>query len=568
MIRFNPRPTLRFGDSKGTPTLIHIFTVGASQSGGYDTTPSLTGATEPNVITLTDGPLSPDVSTGTFITLGEGDTYNQDQVPQTYLDVESQAASLGQQLYELINNANYKVCVTVHYRGGTSLQRLNSGGDRAAEGYTQLTNGIARVKALADAEGLEYIPYFIIWTSGSGANPMDDAVTDWIDNVRSFVTPTYYADTVKVGIVQSRITGSPDFGIGAYDGAAARTDANIGFSIRELLPASEIQGDNIHITNHGTRHVGVANAYQVYDDLFRGGYEPLDIDSANISYDDNTEAITVPITGADGALQGTGDFGIVVYDTTAAQTVTGTWAVSGSNIVFTITGNKPSGTSTIEFRVQQGTGTLTDSRSNSRVLFNNASAVKYPIEKPLIRYDHQKSLVFPTVSVTVKINLANTSQTVSGWTTYDSPTFGSSQSYTIAIGTFFRPASGWASGESGPTSGANFTPEFPDEVMQQQWAANSGANNYLEFQGLDTGKTYDIHVLTTRQAGGDSTRTHDYTFDGDTQTIISDVNASDNLTDLASVTNFAPDGAGVIRITDTPTGESFRRINGIIITEN
>ena len=548
--------------------LVHVFTVGASQSGGYNSDPSLTSVGVSGVSTLTDGPLSPSTS-GDLIPLVEGDTYDQDQAPVTFTDVESQASGLGQQLSSLLSGESdtYQVCVTVHYMGGTSLQRLNSGGDEAANGYTQLTATIARVKAIADANGWEYVPQFVIWTSGSGANPMEDAVKDWIDNVRSYTTPTYYAGVVDTLVMQSRITGSPDFGLGVYAGVESRTRAEISQSVRETVIPSEVQGDNIHLTNHGERHVGVVNAYSIRDNIINGGWAPFKIDTGTITVNNVTKVITIATTGSDGALQGAGDFGMVVYNVTQSNTIGGTWAVSGTNLLFTMTSNLPFGTDTIEFRAQTGSGSITDSRSNSGVIFNAANASPYPIENSIIRNNYSKELTFtPALETTYKINLTKTTTGETGWLEFIS-TYGTEDTHVIDGSILLRePSSGWSNGTNGSTTGANFTPAIPNAVMAQYWAANSGSDKYVQIEGLDTDKRYTIYVLSNRISAGTDPRNHVYTFDGETTDVSTTINAADNLTELATTTLMQPDSSGFIRITDAPgTGESFWRMNAIII---
>lgn len=784
-------------------TLIQIATIGASQSGGYNSSPALTTTGDPDVMTLTDGPLAPDTA-GSFVTLVEGDTYDQDAVPQSYPNVESQATALGQQLKALLNDPHYKVCVTIHYRGGTQLQLLNDGNTHEVFGYDEIAATIARIKTLANTNNWNMMSQFIIWTSGSGANDMEQAILDWVDNMTSYVVPTYSA-ALDVLVLQSRITGSPDYGLGVYDGVSARSNAEIIAPIRQIPGmSSELQGDLVHLLNYGEQHVGVYNAYAVYDNIVNGGHKPMYIDFDNISYNVSTDEITVPILNIDTLpLVGTGNFGMVVRDITNSVDLTGTWAISGSNIVFTITGDVPIGGATIEIRTEQGAGTLTDSRSNSGVIFNDAGASAYEVPKLVARYNYPKALTFPgsatlsspidtatgdntadfsvdtnnpvgdvywvattsssqpsipqilagqdhlgaaaaddgiisvsgagtqngsasglaagtqyyihmvqvvkpgnesnivsgdgftttgggdvtapiisaltfvdagantldmsivtdegngtvfavatttsntpdegqiiagqdhtgnstgvfsvnvpasaagtipfsfsgldentsyyvhvvhrdaatnesnilsngtydtevalfnTLDGTYPINLSLNSTTVSGWINlYGNQNgygFGSSVTWEIDAGEgidLFNPANGWLPGGSNGATTGDDSGVYPDAVLFEYWAGSGSSGDYLEFQGLDPNKRYEIDVMCTRVAGGNANRTRDIIFDGAGTQTVSGYNASDNTTTLAQMTKQGADGSNNIRITDDIIGDTFWRMSAIVL---
>ncbi len=562
-------------------TLIHSLMIGASQSGGYNSDPSLTSTGLDSVYTLTDGPLAPDVD-GTFITLVEGDTYNQDAVPQTYTDVETAASGLGHSLYNLItenqDESQYRVCVTHHYRGGTSLQQLSKDGTQAEFGFNEAVASIKRVKELCDSLGWNYLPQLNVWVSGSGANPITDALDEIITDFRDTI-PTYYSGTLKALILQPRVTGSPDFGPQCYEYTLTDSNSKVIGPVRDFVLSGEVQGDGIHLTNHGERRVGIYYGYAIYEDIFGSGYGPLELDSANVFYDAANTRIGIPTINADGVLQGTGDYNIVLYDVTNSATMSGTWSTSNDTLYFTMSFPGQTGDTEIEIRAGQGTGTLTDSRSNADVIYNAGDSNPYDIYKPLVRYTYTATVPFPdftTLDNTYQINLTKTSTSVSGWINFygdEGPyMFINSETWTVGDGiTLVNAGSGWLPGGTNGTSTGDDSGAYPDDVLDEYWAGSGGAGDWLEFRGLDRNKRYEIDFLAARAAAGNPTRTHDYSVVGATtqdqlnNSDLNDYNVSDNTSNVANVTKMQPDSNGYIRITDTPVGDTFWRMNAIVL---
>lgn len=557
--------------------LYHIWTIGASQSGARNSDPSLSSVSMTDVVTLTNGPLSPD-DTGVFIPLVEGDTYDQDEVPQSRSDVESQATGLGQQLKTLLND-NSKVCVTIHYRGGTSLQRLSQGGDESAFGYDQIVSTSNRVKVLADAEDKIYVPIFVIFPSGSGANPYDTALTNIITQVRAGIAANYIGE-VQVILNQPRITGSPDIGLDCYDIANSISGVHLGQPYKDVLLPSEIQGDNIHITNHGGRKIGIYNAIALYSIITNGSFEPLDINLSNVTY--SSDVITVPILNNIGVLQGSGDFNTTVYDADAAQFIGGTWAVNGSSIEFTITSNKPSGSTNIEIRTGQGTGSLKDSRSNSGVIFNAANASPYPIENYIVRYNHEKALTFEVVEEpeftatgkVVGINFTGNSvtHTESGYNSISNP---NNQTIDLDLdddstdsGWNVRIPSAW--GATGSDNGET-SPDFPDNVTKRYSAGDQVTENYMVLEGLDVDNFYDLWTLHSRKDtdGGTVTIAHEGLTTNSRLINTEDNNPANFATtyNVMKSVKLKPDSNGEILIRMTRGTDGYYRFNASLITE-
>ena len=555
--------------------LFHVMIFGASQAGGFNAGPSLTSAVNTNVLTLTDGPLDANTSTGVFVNLTGGDTYDNDATPQTYTNVETSANGLGHQFHSLAGGGDeIKICVTIHYRGGTTIQDLSQSGAQSAFGYDQLTAAATRVHSLATGNGWTYTPYMVIEPGGSGANPFQTAIETIISQVRAHVTPTLFSGTMQVLMTQPRVTGTPDFGEQLYDVDLADANAAVNYPRRDGLLASEILPDTIHPTNHGQRRMGIYSAYAAFDDLLGSGYAPLLLDSANATYNSVTDEITVPVLNAEGVLQGTGDFNILVFALSPEEQLTGTWAISGSNVVFTITSTVPAGSRNLEFRAGQGTGTLTDSRSNSGVIFNAADTNPYTILKPVIRYDFASTIVFPDFILqdTYQLNMTPlVSVGVPGWTDFSGNgfTFTDSNTYTIGDGLeLFVPASGWLpGGTQGATTGGD-TGAFPDDVLKDYFAGAGSvppSNNFLRIQGAVTTQFFDIEIMCSRVAGGNANRTHDFSIAGATTVNVNGFNCSDNTNNLITATKIQPDGSGHIVITDTLVGDTFWRVNGIRI---
>ncbi|TRX47105.1 hypothetical protein FNH22_30570, partial [Fulvivirga sp. M361] len=133
--------------------------------------------------------------------------------------------------------------------------------------------------------------------------------------------------------------------------------------------------------------------------------------------------------------------------------------------------------------------------------------------------------------------------------------------------TLHIPASGWLPGGSNGAVTGNDSGVFSDAILGTYFAGNSGAGNWMEFRGLDIYKRYDIDFLAGRIAGGNTNRTHNFTITGATTEVISNYNAADNTNTLGQVEKMQPDANGVIRITDQLVGDTFWRMNALVLRE-
>jgi len=384
VIKDGAKLSVRYDQS---PTLLHFLIIGQSQAGGTGSTPPLSTTADPDVLTITGGPVNGDYNTGELIPLVEG---NSGEFPETM------ATSLGQQLKALVNNPNYKYCVTIHHWGGSSIQDLDQGGANATYGHDDAVNAMIRVKDRAVNLGYSYERHFIITHGGSGVNPYATGTTSIINNlianspVGSNTNPFIWQD-------QQRVIGSPDYGEQLFDLQSAMTNYKLTIPRQDVVA---ILPDGVHMTNYGTRHNAMYFALSIYDDLFKFGSTPLIIDIDNVYFDEERNSLIVPILGAVGALHGTGDYNILVHRGTNGTEFSGSWSIDGKSIRFTFISPVPSGQTIdvyLEVAFGRSTGSLMDSRSNADIIFNDSDGQPYSVNKVPLRKKYVKAISFPSI---------------------------------------------------------------------------------------------------------------------------------------------------------------------------
>ena len=570
----NPRPSLRFTgfqSAESTINLIHLVIIGQSQAGGYQATPALTTTPDTDVLTLTDGPLDCNTSTGEFISCVEGDDYDNGGSSS---NVETMATALGQQLKAFIGDSNYKFCITIHYHGGSSIQNLSSGGTNAANGYDGAIAAVGRVKTLADAEGWNYQTHMIFSHGGNGLNPYGTAFASLVSDWRTDISSDY-SGTSYVFCDQQRVIGTPDYGTQLYSESIANK-----LVLLARQDQVEIQGDGIHITNHGTRHLAMYYAKGIYETLFGSGFTPLTIDAASATFD-GTDKLVFPILGATGTIAIDSNPDIEVE----GGSTTGIWAVNGSNIEYTITSTVPDGTKTVDIIG----GLITDSRSNSGIIFNDAGASPYEIVNSLIRNDYTVDLGFKT---RVLINYSGDTNVVSNpdsnsryWNNITSNgtnknastagyTFGSAivdtDNTTTGItfevdvpidGNFGDEAGRNENGGTSASVGDYLTPVCRDSFFS--YPASDQTGGQWIFGGLDSGASYTFKFWGTRAATG--TRSIDIATESDFSDVQSYV--ADNNTAQSNNAEFTITGvtSQTFYIRSTTGGNDFGYISVIDI---
>lgn len=365
-----------------SPILIHLVIVGQSQAGGTHSAPPLSTTADPDVLTIAGGPVNGNYNTGELIPLIEG-----------IAGAETMATALGQQLKALVDNPNYKYCVTIHHKGGTSIQDLDQGGVNAAYGHDDAVNAMIRVKNRAENLGYSYERHFILSHGGSGVNPYATGTTSIINNLisnsplGSNANPFIWQD-------QQRVIGSPDYAEQLFDLQSSITNYKLTIPRQDVVA---ILPDGVHMENHGTRHNAMYFALSIYEDLFKYGSTPLSLDIDNVIFDDRSNSLIVPVLGADGTLQGTGDYNILVHDDTNNTEFSGSWQVDGGNLIFTISSSIPSGQTIdllFEVAFKASTGSLMDNRSNADIIFNDAEGQAYTVNKVPLRKNYVKTISF------------------------------------------------------------------------------------------------------------------------------------------------------------------------------
>lgn len=389
--------TINIGGPYSSPTIIHLVIRGQSQAEGYLATDAITVNPVANALTL--GPNSngkaPNTTGGTLVPLFEVNNGNNTKG-------ETIATALAQQLLNYANNPNITVVVTNHSQNSQTIQDLSKGG--ASGKYEESIAAIARVKTLADADNKNYECHMVFMHGGAGLNPYDTALTQLIADFRAD-TAAYVTKTPRIFADQIRAAGDPDYSIQAFN--VLEDDAN-GY-ISHPRYGVEYGPDDVHLTNHGTRHSALLFARSIFNVLYGNSFQPLQI-SNGLSVIDNN--IYIPIIGAQGALQGNNNFGLEAYNVTDGQTVAGTFAIQGFNIVFSPT-TPLSGIKVIQIRANQGATGVLYSLSTDTVIFNNASAQPYALDKYLSRQEVSVSIDFDNQATIHTLNLAeNQSHTI------------------------------------------------------------------------------------------------------------------------------------------------------------
>ena len=386
----SPNPTVTVNGVK----LFHIVVMGQSQARGFQATPALTTASVPNCWTLTDGPL--DVNTSGVL------------VPLLESGVETIATALAQQLNDFVNIPNHQFAVTIHAVGGTTIEQLSKGGSTG-----KFEEAIASAETISDialANGWEYEVHLVWMHGGTGNNtptPYGDQFADLVNEFRTDVTPHLHsqaAGNVHVFAAQQRQIGSPDYSIQLYEQSELLSNVHISHPRYTL----EYQGDNIHLTNHGTRNAGVLFARAIYTELFSGGWRPLAIGTVTF---DGIDTFTIPFMDGVGVLVGNGNLGVDLYNVSDGQSEAYTGGVVGQSLQLTLTNPHVSGAKNYEIRVQQGiTGNIRDS---STEVFSFDDAGSNP-------YDPYKYAVRETKAITATIGGVNISPEP-GELVFDSP---------------------------------------------------------------------------------------------------------------------------------------------------
>ena len=458
---------------------------------------------------LSGGILEADTSTGTLVNSVEGDNYN---LGGSDTDVETIATSLGQQLNAFINNSRYRIVVSVHYYGGATIQQLSKGGLYAQYGFDDGIAAVQRVKALSDSAGWNYQTHMIWLHGGSGVNPYGTALENFISDWRADIASSY-TGTSNVFSMQQRAVGNPDYSI---------QQANINSTNFHLLGSydqlCEGAGDNIHLSNHGTRNAAMYFAKGAYDVLFGSFTEFLEI--GTITYD-NVDTITMSVLNSEGALSIETNPTVEIGGSPA----TGTWTVNGTNLEFQITSSIPTGLNTVDIIG----GDIRDSRPNMGIIFNDALASPYEINKGLIRNDYSASVDFGVGvgSGRILMNFAKSSTmpTPDANGNYWNDMLSGNPPINYANDDFEPYVFGGlvdtnnnASGLSftkiasfdnnfGDLSGSNNTGatvnvgDYLTPASTESWFAN-GQTAQWDFSGLDSGKTYTFKFWGSRNSAG------------------------------------------------------------------
>lgn len=505
-ITFDPIDVFKV--KKRQTRLLHFMILGQSQAGGFLASPAISLTPDENALTLTNGPLDADTENGLFIPLVEGDTYDNGG---SDTDVETMATSLAQQLLAFINSTDVKVCVTVHYHGGSTIQALSDGGANQANGRDAAVAASNRVATLCEELDYVYERHFIISHGGSGLNPYSEAVSALINDL---IANTAGTNTVHTLLDQQRIT-DPDYGLQLYDIRSENIEITI--PRRNVV---EYNADGVHLTNHGTRHLAMYYAISFFDKLFGIGYEPLILNASDIAL--IGDVLIIPVLNAEGELVGVGDFNVKIFN--ESTELTGIFAIQGNNIRFTITNNKPEGTATITVRAAQGTGSLRDSRSNAGIIFRNAANELYSVNKYLIRANYTKEIAFQNrvlLNMTgdanvitspdangrywnnVSSNATNRNASTAGYTTGNFVTT-KNQATTISL-TVVEPVDDDFGDGTGANQNGGYNTDFGDYVaptMYGSWFSDANTSGSWRINGLDPSKTYAVSFLGGRNSPG------------------------------------------------------------------
>lgn len=571
-------------DSPPEPVVItHFVVIGQSQAGGYNNQPALTTSPVTGVRTLTSGPLDPNVA-GSLVALVEGDTFSDTNGPAATANVETIATSMAQQL-KTWRGGEY--LVTVHAKGGTTIQELSEGGSSGQ--YEEAIQAIARVKTLVEAEGKVYNCHLIFFHGGTGGTGYEAAVEAMYANFLADVKPTYTTQAnVYMFTHQQRPIGSPDYGIAQYN--ASKDVPNIimvgpeyALSIADFTAVGvAYQGDAVHLTAHGTRYLGMLWARAINKTLTSPAFEPLELDIANAVYN-GTNKITVPILNGVGAISKTSNAGIEVYSNTTAAILASTTAVVGTDLEITLT-TQPLGQHSLTIRTGlTANGALKDSSASVDIpSFNGSTGSPYNLDKYMVRALYNITVFFP-VNLLLNFGGPNAaadpavSGTISIW---DSTESTSNETYTIqgsvqiiavnTVSNYWGFESAGIDNKAGTqtVTGTNF---YANAVLANFWFVENRSAG-VRLQGLNPAKTYTIKCAGLR-SGTATLRQTNYTIGGTTilKTSNRSGTASVYTTDAenAVFSNISPDVNGHVLITvAVANATQFGYLNALEITEN
>jgi len=396
--RFNSNTILRNAILANVGTIYYFPILGQSQAGGYNNSPSITNTSASYVYTLTNGPINSSPS-GNFVGSIEGDTFTDTGGSPTSSNVETIATSFAQQLKTFRNktNTDYYV-VTVHASGGAALQDLAKGG--FTKKYEQLTASVARVKTLADSIGYRLIVNPILFHGGNGDNigtTYKAKILDLYDDFNTDLRAITSQSEMFLFTHQQRIIGSPDYGIQQYE--ASITQSNIvvvGPEYPLLLSLGgsvDYQGDQVHITNHGTRYLAMIWAQAAYYKLFQGGYEALELDISNAAVS-GTNRIVIPVLNTLGSLVVTSSGGFELYNATTSTKMPITASVSSSTYIVLTMSSSLSGVNNLRFTTGLTASGSLKSISSNIPSFNNSAGNPYLLDKYMVRAGYSSSLNF------------------------------------------------------------------------------------------------------------------------------------------------------------------------------
>ncbi|MGD1959137.1 MAG: right-handed parallel beta-helix repeat-containing protein [Fulvivirga sp.] len=391
--------------------LVHLLIRGQSQADGYLSTPALSTATMPNVFAL-----GPEVNGRTnFYT----NFANSDLVPLQEYDVnatraETIATAMAQQIMTWANDPNLTIVVSNHSQNSQTIADLSKGG--ASGAYERSISAVERVSEIAASEGKSYECHMLWYHGGAGANPYGTQLQTLINDFRTDVAPYTSQESIKVFIDQQREAGDPDYSIQSLDVANADPDVIISHPRYTV----EYTGDNVHLTNHGSRNSAVLFAQSIYKTLY-SSYAPFELSQSLTVLNGD---LIIPLNGIEGTVQGTGDFGLEVYDITNGATIPGTFTVTGGNRITFSPTTPVNAEIVVEIRSQLGASGTLYSESDLVSTFNDAGSNPYSLHKYLLRNKFMQLIDFTaggtshTLSLTenqnVVIDIASISGIVAG----------------------------------------------------------------------------------------------------------------------------------------------------------
>ncbi len=380
--------TLANAQSIMTPdTLYQVVIIGQSQAGGYAIwNDAITIDTEPNIYTLTNGPLDADNGpTSELVLLTEGDINdNNGSDPNT----ETSISGLLRQAKASSNCTNCHFLGSIAYRNGIPINGLVKGGYGYEFGWGQLHGDFIRGYEIAQDSGWFWQPIFVLQHGGAGGTPYGVLVNKMKDDFRLLVDSLSSGTIGYFASVQQREKSPVDFGIEMLMALDTVDNADV---IMSRDNAVEKTNDEIHMTNWGQRHEGVYFGHHIGRKYIAGEILEVGLRVGDF-YWDGTKLI-VPILNSIGPLVGSGDHDMKVYNVTDDITIPGNWTINGANLVFTPT-NTLAGTKVIRIMADRGTGILRDSRPNTTVTLPNSDGNPYVLYQYLLRYNYEQTIIF------------------------------------------------------------------------------------------------------------------------------------------------------------------------------